>query len=202
MNTYKEKSIKAFNKHAKDYDTTTFGEHARMLYPAMLEVITHSLGDIVLDVGCGTGALLKQVYDEDHSRKLYGLDISKEMISISKERLQDKAIIKLGDSESLPFKDNYFDIVYCNDSFHHYPNPDKMLAETYRVLRYGGKCIIGECYLPFIVRNIMNITMKYNQEGDVKMYSKKELEKLLGKYFHAIEWIKIGGKACIIYGIK
>lgn len=202
MNIYKEKSKQAFDKQAKEYDNAMYGEHARKLYPALLEVICHSYGNTVLDIGCGTGALLKQVYDEDHRRILYGIDISTKMVQKSKERMQDKATIIEGDSEHLPFKDNTFDIVYCNDSFHHYPNPDKVLEQMQRVVKVGGICIIGECYLPIILRQAMNVMMKYSNEGDVKIYSKKQWQRMMKKYFHAIVFKKIDNKSCLIYGYK
>ena len=82
--------------------------------------------------------------------KRQGIDLSSQMIEKAKHQLKNKATLVVGDSENLPFFDQTFDIVYCNDSFHHYPNPQKAIAEIYRVLKIGGTLIIGDTYLPVI----------------------------------------------------
>ena len=146
MRDYKALSKRTFNKQAESYDHDMHGQHARRLYPFMLQEIIKAYGDHVLDLGCGTGALMEQVYQECPHRTLYGIDLSENMLKIAENRMKDKAILKLGDASMLPFDDSMFDIVYCNDSFHHYPDPEAVIAEVYRVLKFGGTFIIGDCY--------------------------------------------------------
>ena len=100
------------------------------------------------------------------------------------------------------FYGQYFDVVICNDSFHHYPSPEKVLDEAYRVLKNSGLIIIGDCWQPPLARQIMNIYMKYSKEGDVKIYSKKEMISLLSRRFHNVTWEHIGTTSCISYAIK
>ena len=57
----KQQSRAAFDQQAATYDTAIQGSHARALYPYLLQEITHAWGDRVLDLGCGTGALMAQV---------------------------------------------------------------------------------------------------------------------------------------------
>ena len=45
------------------------------------------------------------------------------MTDVAKKQIKNKGILVIGDSEELPFANQSFDIVYCNDSFHHYPDP-------------------------------------------------------------------------------
>lgn len=202
MENKKILSKKAFDQQAKTYDYDIKGKHARQLYPVMLQKIILSYGYKVLDVGCGTGELMSQVILEDSSREVVGIDLSEEMIKVAKMKIKDKGKLILGDAENLPFQDNYFDIVYCNDSFHHYPQPMKALSEMNRVLKVGGTLIIGDCYQKGILRYIMNIFMKFGQEGDVKLYSEKEMKNMLSQYFHAIEFDEVNSHAFIIKGIK
>ena len=81
---------------------------------------------------------MKQVISEDSHRHLTGIDLSSQMIEKAKHQLKNKATLVVGDSENLPFFDQTFDIVYCNDSFHHYPNPptiiDKYIVNIYDLL--------------------------------------------------------------------
>ena len=108
----------------------------------------------------------------------------------------------IGDTEDLPFKNNTFDIVICNDSFHHYPAPEKVLDEAYRVLKDSGIIIIGDCWQPLFARQLMNMYMKHSKEGDVKIYSKKEMIHLLLRKFHNVNWERIGITSCISFATK
>lgn len=202
MKNKKELSKQAFNQQAKTYDQSIKSSHARKLYPHMLQAIIHIYGKDVLDLGCGTGQLMSQIISEDSSRHLTGLDLSEEMLKIAKENLGSKATFILGDSEDLPFEDSSFDLVYCNDSFHHYPYPHIVLEEVNRVLKPGGTFLIGDCYQKGISRWIMNIFMKYSHEGDVKIYSKKEMFMLMNEYFHELRWQQVNGEAYLIKGKK
>ena len=198
----KEQSRQTFDLQASKYDTTFYGKHARNIYPYLLNDIIRCYGEEVLDLGCGTGALMKQVISEDSHRHLTGIDLSSQMIEKAKHQLKNKATLVVGDSENLPFFDQTFDIVYCNDSFHHYPNPQKAIAEIYRVLKIGGTLIIGDTYLPVIARQVMNYFIRFNKDGDVRIYSKKEMISFLEELFHEIKWIKVSNSAYMIKGVK
>lgn len=198
----KEYSRKTFDMQALEYDHKFTGKHARMLYPFLLDEITHAYGVRILDLGCGTGALMELVLAEDPTRIITGLDLSLQMLQVAKKRLGEKAELILGDSECLPFEDNSFDVVYCNDSFHHYPAPDKVLGEICRVLKYGGTFLIGDCYQPFISRLIMNRIITLSKDGDVRIYSKRQMLQLMGEQFHGLRWKKINHQAFIAKGIK
>ena len=111
------------------------------------------------------------------------------MIEEAKKKIGDNAKLYLGDAENLPFEDSLFDTVICNDSFHHYPSPDKVVKEVSRVLKKGGLFIIGDCWQPAGARQIMNFYMKHSKSGDVKIYYKKRNGKSIIKRF----WYSIVG---------
>ena len=202
MNTIKENSKSAFNQQAATYDKDIKGQHARSLYPALLEKLSHIPFQSALDLGCGTGEMLKLILQKDPHKELYGIDISEEMLAVAKSKLPEQVQLFLGDSELLPFSDGSFDVVYCNDSFHHYPAPQNVLREVRRVLKPGGTFLIGDCWQPFIGRVIMNAFMRYSKEGDVKIYSKAEMISMLSECFREVSWERIGNTACIAMGIK
>mgnify|MGYP002508526803 CR=1 FL=1 len=122
---------------------------------------------------------------------------SEKMLEIAQKKLENRATLILGDSEQLPFSDCFFDVVYCNDSFHHYPAPERVLSEIDRVLKPNGTFILCDCWQPTIGRAIMNFYMKYSKEGDVKIYSESEICKLLSRHFSNVTWERVGNTARI-----
>ena len=115
MNAIKENSKAAFNRQAATYDEDMKGQHARSLYPVLLEKLSHIPFQSALDLGCGTGEMLKLILQEDTHKELCGIDLSEKMLAVAKSKLPEQVKLILGDSESLPFSDNAFDVVYCND---------------------------------------------------------------------------------------
>lgn len=107
----KEQSRQTFDLQASKYDTTFYGKHARKIYPYLLNEIIRCYGEEVLDLGCGTGALMKQVISEDSHRHLTGIDLSSQMIEKAKHQLKNKATLVVGDSENLPFFDQTFGLL-------------------------------------------------------------------------------------------
>ena len=55
---------------------------------------------------------------------------------------------ELADAESLPFADAMFDIVTCRIAPHHFPNPDRFIDESARVLRAGGRFVLIDTTVP------------------------------------------------------
>lgn len=198
----KERSKSTFNQQADTYDEDIHGQHARTLYPVLLSKLAHIPFQRALDLGCGTGEMMKMLLQSDDQRELYGIDLSEKMLSVAEGKLSGKVQLVLGDSEHLPFADNFFDVVYCNDSFHHYPAPENVIREVQRVLKPGGTFLIGDCWQPLVGRAIMNFYMRHSKEGDVKIYSKEEMVSLLSQCFHDISWERVGHMACISMGIK
>ena len=202
MADIKERSKSTFNQQADTYDEDIHGQHARTLYPVLLSKLAHIPFQRALDLGCGTGEMMKMLLQVDDQRELYGIDLSEKMLSVAESKLSGKVRLVLGDSEHLPFADNFFDVVYCNDSFHHYPAPQNVLREVNRVLKPGGTFLMGDCWQPFVGRVIMNFYMRHSKEGDVKIYSEAELVSMLSAYFHNVSWEQVGNTACIAMGEK
>lgn len=182
MDSYKEKSKSYFDKTAKNYSNTRDGEFVKPMYEEIINRIISNNPEKILDLGCGTGFMLneiKKIYKlKNKNLDLYGLDISEEMIKIANENLNGKANLKVGDSEYIPWKDNTFDLVVCNASFHHFSNPEKTLFEIKRVLNSNGILILGDPTAPIILRDIFNLFIKYSDSGDYRIYNQKEIEEL------------------------
>ncbi len=84
-------------------------------------------GKTVLDVGCGRGFLGDVVTAQGGTYT--GMDF---VTSRTGFRLAQ------GDAAALPFPDNHFDLLCCIDASEHFPEPEKVAAEFFRVLKPGG----------------------------------------------------------------
>jgi ubiquinone/menaquinone biosynthesis C-methylase UbiE len=105
-------------------------------------------GDIVVDVGCGTGVFLQET-GKQHSVRLIGIDPDKQALAIAQAQLKKAGIeAELHESyaERLPLADNLADIVASSLAFHHMPDAIKRKAaqEIYRILKPGGRVIIAD----------------------------------------------------------
>lgn len=202
----KARSRAAFNEQAATYDEGMQGSHARTLYPHILEEAKRSLAGVctphVLDVGCGTGALSEQLLAALPDCRPTGIDLSPAMVERARIRLAARAEVIEGDAERLPFRDESFDLVVCNDSFHHYPDPDRAAFQMWRVLRRGGTLVMGDAWQPVPARSIMNAWMPFSHEGDVRIYSEMELRSILGAWFQHVDWRRIGTTACLVTACK
>ncbi len=174
---YKEKSKQTFDQEANVYESSSNGKHAKKLYGSVIKSVKMFNCLKVLDVGCGTGTILSELSKNDKI-DLAGVDLSENMINIAKKTLTDKVDLKIGDSEKLPWKGNTFDAVICTDSFHHYPEPEKVLREMARVLVPKGHLVIGDPWAIAPVRQLMNLLLKHSKAGDFRIYSESEINRL------------------------
>lgn len=202
----KARSKAAFDEQAPIYDEGMQGDHARALYPCIFEEARRAMEGIpvpsVLDVGCGTGMLSEQLLGAFPSCRLTGVDLSPAMVERARTRLAGRAEVREADAERLPFHDGAFDLVVCNDSFHHYPDPDRAAFQMWRVLRKGGALVLGDVWQPAPARAVMNAWMPFSHEGDVRIYSEAELRTILGTWFQRVRWSRIGLTGCLVVASK
>ena len=96
----------------------------------------------LLDVGCGTGYLLQQALARQPEINAVGLDLSREMLAVARERLGTRVALVEGTAERLPFCDWAFDVVVSNSALHYLDDPERAVRELARVLRGGGTLLV------------------------------------------------------------
>lgn len=101
----------------------------------LAEIRARSGGGRLLDVGCGTGFILRLAVDI--FERVDGIDITPEMLARIPD-LGPKVTIQLAEAEQLPFPDNTFDVVTAYSVFDHLVDYRIALREIARVLRPGG----------------------------------------------------------------
>jgi SAM-dependent methyltransferase len=101
----------------------------------------------VLDVGCGTGDILRLLAPLVSPGKAVGLDLSETMIAEASQRSQgvsDNVSFRVGSVLDLPFQDGSFDRVIATQLLLHVPDPWRALTEMKRVLAPSGLISVTE----------------------------------------------------------
>jgi len=157
----KTKRIETFEDLRKSYNeiyTKSKFESSNYYYSFSLSFIPRDeqKGKKLLDVGCGSGALLKLAYKKGFLT--YGIDISDIAIKQAKEEVPNAKLV-VGSAENLPWQNGYFDYVTCICSIEHHLHPDKSVREIARVLSDNGKAFI---MLPnsFFVHDVLRAWLK------------------------------------------
>lgn len=102
---------------------------------------------VVLDVGCGTGRLLRDAGTQWPNATLIGVDPAPGMIAEAKKRLAS-ATFHIAPAEDLPLADATVDLAVSTISFHHWPKKREGLEEIARVLRPGGRLLLADHAVP------------------------------------------------------
>lgn len=87
----------------------------------------------MLDVGCGTGALLQELARKFPQATLVGVDPVPEMLAIARKRVSPSTELREGWAEELPYEDKGFDVVVSCNIFHYVRQPVSALMEMSRV---------------------------------------------------------------------
>lgn len=96
-------------------------------------------GDVVLDLGSGSGYAARALRDLRDAGRAYGMDASSEMVRNARAYTENPAVEFLrADFHHLPFPDDGIDHCFSMESFYYAGEPRAVLRELRRVLRPGG----------------------------------------------------------------
>ncbi len=142
----------------------------------------------MLDVGCGTGALLRALSERLRvTVELVGADPAPAMVEVARAALGERPNVRLevAFAERLPFPDAHFDLVVSTVSFHHWANQAAGLKEVGRVLRPRGRLLLVDHFAIGWLR-VFNAFARRN------MRTPRELEQLLeGARLAPLERVRI-----------
>ncbi len=133
----------------------TLGAEQR-LHRRIVESLALDRPAAVLDVGCGTGTLTRQIYDAlpaAPARRVCGIDAAEAMIDVARRKAGNRSGLEFAAAlaEELPYPGATFDRILSTFFFHHlnYDLKIKSLAEIWRVLRPGGQAAILDVDIPY-----------------------------------------------------
>jgi demethylmenaquinone methyltransferase/2-methoxy-6-polyprenyl-1,4-benzoquinol methylase len=108
----------------------------------------------ILDIATGTGDVpIEMIRQEDHHRKVLGLDFSEPMIKRAQRKVSEKGLsqtiaLSLGDALSLPFRDHTFCASMIAFGLRNIVKKEQALSEMIRVIKKDGKVIVLEFTFP------------------------------------------------------
>jgi len=131
----------SYRKFAAHYDRFV-GPFANALRHIGMKMHPPKPGTKVLEVGCGTGTNLMLYHRVGCS--VYGIDLSPSMLEIAHTKLGEGADLQLGDASSMPYQDNFFDLVIAMFALHEMPWEIRPLVmrEMIRVTKQQGRVLI------------------------------------------------------------
>lgn len=138
----KEQVAKMFNNIAAHYD---FLNHFlsmgidKLWRRKTIKLLSENNPKIILDVATGTGDFAIEAMSLN-PEKIFGIDISEEMLEVGKKKIIDKNLDKIiflrkGDSENIDFANNTFDAITVGFGVRNFENLEKGLSEMRRVLK-------------------------------------------------------------------
>jgi len=179
-----------YSKRAEDYDRQksrtwkAVQGFSNEVTDAIVQALLDCRNKHVLEVCVGTGRTSFSIL-EKIKPDFVGLDLSKEMLEATKAKMQThKHVFDLaqGDAECLPFVDEIFDALVCTSAMHYFSNPEKIVAESGRVLCQNGCFVYGDLtlheldgrhFLDRLERTISRAHASYNKPSEVSKMLRK-----------------------------
>jgi ubiquinone/menaquinone biosynthesis C-methylase UbiE len=126
--------------------------HPFVTRPRLREMLSPQPGQRVLEVGPGTGYYALQAARWlEPSGTLDILDIQQEMLDHTMHRARAMGVLNIvprwGEAQALPYPDHHFDSAYLVATLGEVPDKGRALRELGRVLKRGGRLVVGEVLL-------------------------------------------------------
>lgn len=142
--------------------------------------------ETVLDLGCGTGTLLRALTAQQPNACYTGLDPDLRALAAARRRLRaetGRVTLTEGYAQQLPMTDDSFDVVISTLIFHHLPDNVKRLAmrEVHRVLRPSGRFLLVDLGMPQTVatRALLRLGSAFDGRDNMRTNLAGELPAML-----------------------
>ena len=154
-----DRDVGAFQERAAGYESGWLGQlhHDIADRAAELAESCSPEPERILDVGCGTGYLLRRLADRfPAATTLSGIDPAPGMIQVAEATAADPRLgFTVGVAEHLPYASASFDLVVSTTSFDHWCDQQAGLAECARVLRPGGRFVLCDQFSAWLLPTLI-----------------------------------------------
>jgi ubiquinone/menaquinone biosynthesis C-methylase UbiE len=135
----------------------------------------------ILEIGCGTGSIIRELKKKNVKSGLIGIDISQKMVNIGIKKTNSPYVCCLG--EKLPFKNGTFDIIFGTYVLHHMPDLPSFFKEISRVLTNQGEIIFFEPTESNTLLNRLSKKLVSPLIFIMKLKNRKEIESLPPRHY-------------------
>jgi ubiquinone/menaquinone biosynthesis C-methylase UbiE len=132
-------------QHAAEFDRRSTIEGIRgSLTNKMIEALSLSGNEWVLDVATGTGRIARPLSKHMKAGHIVGVDQALAMLDVGHQHKEPISCYSqsAGAADALPFKSSSFDRAFVSFSLHHFGNPSGVVKEVMRVLKSGGRFVV------------------------------------------------------------
>ncbi|UQX11679.1 class I SAM-dependent methyltransferase [Candidatus Mycobacterium methanotrophicum] len=182
------RNVAEFNDQAASYDRGWRGRlrHEIAERTATLAVATVAAPSRVLDLGCGTGYLLRALADRyPDAEQLVGIDAAPAMVKTATAlTCDDRLTFTVGVAEQIGCADDSFDLVVSTTSFDHWSDQQSGLRACVRVLRPGGRLVLVDQFSRMLLP-----TMPTSRRG--KARTRQRATCLLRAGFCSLRWHRL-----------
>ena len=131
----------------------------------------------ILDIGCGTGQLIKEISAHYNKVNYLGIDVAENMIEVAKKNNKGKNVkFKTSSIESFESNEKY-DIIICTHAFPYFPNKQEMIKKMAGLCNKKGQVIIVNSSTNSLKDLIINFFLKATT-SKAKYLSINEMKKL------------------------
>ncbi len=161
-------------------------EMANMMHETNINMTLHSIqnlniksGNSILELGHGNAGHVEFIFEQVENLKYYGLEMSELMFQEARQInrnfvSQKQAFFSLYDGNVIPFQDTFFDKIFTVNTIYFWQEPEKLLAEIYRLLKPNGIFCITFAEESFMKQ------LPFTQ-FEFELYSTEKVEQLVQK---------------------
>ncbi len=187
--------IQTFERWSGNYERS-LGQYFLFdrVHRAVLDFIPAALTpQAILDIGCGTGRLLRKVALRWPKARLVGVDPAEGMITQA-QRLTPGATFHVSTAEALSLPGGTFDLVLSTVSFHHWFDQAQALQQVAGVLRPGGYFALADPVIPFGLDQVFRHGRPANSARRRALFEQAGLKVVAEKRFLFNVLITLGKK--------
>jgi ubiquinone/menaquinone biosynthesis C-methylase UbiE len=165
-----------FDRWSSTYEQDRAARKLREIQTEALSLLALTPGDVLLDVGCGTGAAVREAAATVN--RAVGFDLSPAMVARARELAATLGNVRFveGDvSGRLPFADGEFSAALCTTALHHFPRQQETVAEIARVLSRTGRVVIADSNRSHPAVFVLDLFLRIFQRSHVGFRSPSRL---------------------------
>lgn len=133
-----------FDKRAPSYQAWYEADRGRAIdqleSECALSLYRPGTGDLVIDIGCGTGNFSRKLIDL--GARIVGIDASQLMLDQAMQQ-DDQSIYRVMDMHELDYPDHYFDAAVSAFALEFTDRAEQVIQEAFRVVKPGGHILMG-----------------------------------------------------------